>query len=179
VSASGLSQSDFGSESGISDPRSLAGKDSSSSTMGASSSQCKKLNRLSSQALAKAGNIGNSSILTFTADLRTNTYWTRQCKFLLPFSSTTQSVAPVLDDVVDRRSIALAGCIPATFRLPSATRPAATRGRAVGGQPDLSTLSGGRVHRPQAAGSPQGRGDPGPDPGRGKAQRALVAGLRS
>src|SRR6516165_3939607 len=33
-------------------------EDSSSSTMGASSTQCKKLNRLGNQALAKAGNIG-------------------------------------------------------------------------------------------------------------------------
>jgi hypothetical protein len=44
---------------------SSSAEDSSSSTMGASSTQCKKLNRLTSQALAKAGNIGNSSILTF------------------------------------------------------------------------------------------------------------------
>lgn len=51
-------------------------------------------------------------------------------------------------------------------------------GRAIGDQSDLSALSRGRAHRPQAAGSPQGRGDPCPDPGRGEAQRALVIGFR-
>ncbi len=48
----------------------------------------------------------------------------------------------------------------------------------MGDQPDLPALSGRRAHRPQAAGSPQGRGDPCPDPSRGDAERALVAGFR-
>ena len=63
-------------------------------------------------------------------------------------------------------------------RLPPAIRPAATGGRALGDQSDLPALSRGRAHRPQAAGSPQSCGDPCPDPDRGEAQRALVAGLR-
>ena len=74
------------------------------------------------------------------------------------------------DDAGLRDAYSRAGARASPVRLSAAVHPAAPGGRAVGPQPHLPALSGGRLEREEAQGAAAGDGNAGADPDRWRAR---------